>query len=148
MKQIDWHSIQGINYNLVLRFLLGIAFKAHHADSAPYHTITFSKGFYRDVVHSLRSEETEGSFLILAMRFYCTVSPDIDPRAMVYVQRDYFRGLGETLSLLAGGWEWLLVRRNKEIGSSIEIPDIFIKPGQPAVIPFGEITDHRFFRDY
>ena len=147
LRQIKQNLIEGINYDLVLRFLLGVAFKAHHAESAPYHTITFSRGFYRDIIQSFRGEEAVVKFLIVAMRFYCKVSPDIEPRALVYLQRNYYKGLGETLAILAGGWEWLLIRRNKEIGLPfVEIADIIIRPGQPAFIPWGEITDHRFVK--
>lgn len=143
----DDERVTGLDYDLILRFLTSIALKASLVDSPPYHNVRFSEAYIEDCRRVLNGQEPVQSFSFFAMRFQCEVSEDIDPRAMVYVHRNYYQDMGEAFVILAAGWEWDLIRHKNSVD---EWPELFrespIRRGEPTLIPWGEITDHRFLQ--
>lgn len=145
LQFLDNSMILGIDYKLVLRFLTSIAFKANLVDSAPYHNINLSKAFEFDCKRFLLGLPQCQQFTIFAMRFHSALAKGVDPRAMVYVHRGYYRGMGEGFTVLGGGWEWNLIRHKNSLAEWPPLyREIVFIEDKPSKVMWGEIMDHRF----
>jgi hypothetical protein len=99
----------GLNAQLIQRFILGVAYKAHYASGPPFHRVKIPDSTLASMKSALlRDLQDDETFPIIALRFISEIEPAIDPRAMVfpvYVNHDDQWSFFE---LLAAGWSWML----------------------------------------
>lgn len=145
------HLLSGRNSNnpeLIQRFLLGILFKSHYSNVAPFHSIQVKKSHLHLIQDALLSKSfRKKGFLISAIDYFQV--DEINPKAMIYVQQFELADKTYIFSLLAGGREWFFAINNFSFDYSIELLKILssfkLKENGIFDIPNAPITDYRIF---
>lgn len=108
VKRLMYVPYTVVEPELIQRFIIGIAYKAHYSNIAPYHQITIKKSYLEFIRESLLDKTfREKNFMISAIAY--EPSDGVDPKGMVIVQELKLSNKAYMFSMLAGGWEWILI---------------------------------------
>jgi hypothetical protein len=134
----------GLDANLIQRFILGIAYKAHYASGPPFHNIEISDSTLALIkLTILRDAPDDITFPIIAQRFISDIAPGIDPRAMVISSYMTPKNQCSLFELLATGWSWMVfININDWLPS--DLYEMRLRQGEAFKVPIGDITHHRF----
>lgn len=140
----EW--ISGLDVELVQRFVLGTAFRAHFATGAPYHRFALEE----ECIERMRKTILSGSanddeFPIAAQRFVSETVPGADPRSIVRAYLCPPSDRPALFCLFAAGWEWLSLLRRGVADETIAPPDVHavrLCAARPFHVPISELVEH------
>lgn len=139
-------AVVGLDVDLVERFLLGTALRAHFATAGAYHCFALPE---QDVLRVrqalLAGPATDARFPIFAVRIVSSRVRDADPRAFVFAFMHEFMGY-PTFRLFAAGWEWFTFFG---LGSGTLADDRFagrLRPGAAFDVIVQELNEHPLIR--
>lgn len=154
IKSIIIYDQKEINYELIQRFVLSVAFKAHYATSAPYHNININSKFLRIIKEPLLKRKfTRKNIRILASQFYSKVE-GLNPKAILFVEGKKCGESSYFFTILCAGWEWaLLIDKRNKFYDFYDYAETIIKHDslddqKPFKVLQGDIEDHRFIQKY
>lgn len=134
-----------VDFNKIQRFALGLVFKAHHGESAPFHKIKLTDEQIASLrLRILNPQNEDLEFPIIAMRFKSEVYPDISPVGMMIPQQQKNNDGTELISFLMAGWEWFIFINSNNSLKEKFILDMRLLTNGLLQTPEGDITGQRF----
>lgn len=131
--------LSNVKVHLVYRALVGLLIKTHYSNSPPYHHVAVR----RRNLEALRQAVVQDSydhFRVLATRWMSSLTPGINPRAMMFesiVRPEGFAVFTATL----GGTEWALFFEHAPIAAQ-QFEHLLMGCNFLPVL-LGDITEHR-----
>jgi len=137
--------VVGLNAELVQRFVLGTALRAHFATGAPFHNITLPAdrveplrlALLRGIEYGVMSDQ---EFPVAARRL-TTDDPGIDPQAVVLPLLYGASARRSWFGLIAGGWEFLLGLHHDDPGAP-DLRKVRLRSGENLCVPMMDLLEH------
>ncbi|MEU7868303.1 hypothetical protein [Dactylosporangium sp. NPDC049140] len=135
-------TLHNVNFELVMRGLLGILFKLNFATAVPYDRISFDRRFVDRLRQRIQNDDyPTHSLFVVATKWISVYEPEINPKSMVVaepLQRRRF-------DLLMGGWSWTLLMSSSTRVLNEDAGGLVLRRDEPWQVLVGETLRHRRF---
>ena len=139
--------LNGLDFSLIQRFLLGTALRAHFGTGAEFHSLHLPLEQVDRIRRALVSGPAlDTEFPTIAVRYVSTRFPDADPRAFVYPMLLSSPGHALAFSLFAAGWDWRVFLCGDDSSGAGSFFDYRLRAGTGFLAVVYELADCPFLR--